>query len=268
MIVSSSSIESVLRLVQRSAFLAVVLVEEMEEDDLSMILNSMASKRSLDVFPPDDIAWADSCLIGGLDIANTDWSSMKNTLLEILGSEPNLFVSSAAPSNGILNETDIEILPSAEEPESPHSSDASDGEYERIDQVEIKQLLEKFGNLPIKKKSSVFKSGTSAIRSHVDYMKESGDSYLELEFKFSEVNLEDSPRDIFKVWELDFSNQKQELVMQLDKAVGEDSFKPLMIESGAISEASFEPVIMDFDNEMLDDLVAGVADISLDKGSP
>ncbi|KAK6946338.1 hypothetical protein RJ641_013890 [Dillenia turbinata] len=224
----------------------VVTVEEMEEGDSPMIL------------PLDDIAWADSCLIGGVDIENSDWSSMKNTLLEILGSEPDLFVSAAASS------TDIEILPSAEEPDSPPSFEASDDESDSTDEVEIEQLLEKYGNLSIKKGTSVFKLGTPsgdrALRSHFDYMKGSGDIYQDLEFKFSEVNLEDSSRDIFKVWEFDFPNQEQELVTQLWKAVGEDSFKP---------PGSFEQVIKDFDkDEMLDDLVAGVADISLYKDSP
>lgn len=72
----------------------------------SLIINSIDSQQK-QVLSPEDLAWADSCLIEDADILESTWNPLKNALLDIISSTPESF--------NIDGGADIEILPSIEE---------------------------------------------------------------------------------------------------------------------------------------------------------
>ncbi|XP_054812963.1 uncharacterized protein LOC129313682 isoform X2 [Prosopis cineraria] len=79
------------------------------EDEVSVsspILNSIDSQEK-EVLAPEDVAWADSCLIEDTDTLESTWNPLKNALLEIISSSTESFNTDGG--------ADIEILPSTKE---------------------------------------------------------------------------------------------------------------------------------------------------------
>ena len=72
----------------------------------SLIINSPDSQLKED-FSPEDLAWVDSCLIGDSDISESNWSPIRDALLEIFSSQPE-----SSNTDGAAH---IEILPSSED---------------------------------------------------------------------------------------------------------------------------------------------------------
>ena len=306
---------------------AAMDVEEgaMESSVLSSILNSIESNERGEGLSPEDIAWVDSCLIKDPESSETNMNSLKDALLEIFISQPELINSSAAVSNGSPEETDVEILPSSEEAAAVQFRGRTDDDLVLIN----KETKTKGDDLPINLKNNTLpsltyggnsflltnteglkESGSSASKldlgslthelelSNVDDMvlsneeektkgddlsiklknntlqsltfernpflptyteglKESGRTESMLDLGSSAYDVEPSTEDIFRVWDLDIPAEDGELVKQLNKALTDNSFESIpstLNDSGAWK---------DLEEQSVDNLIAGISDLSL-----
>ena len=175
---------------------AAMDVEEgaMESSVLSSILNSIESNERGEGLSPEDIAWVDSCLIKDPESSETNMNSLKDALLEIFISQPELINSSAAVSNGSPEETDVEILPSSEEADAVQFRGRTDDDLVLIN----KETRTKGDDLPINLKNNTLPSltygGNSFLLTNTEGLKESG-SQSKLDLGSSTYELEPSNVD-------------------------------------------------------------------------
>ncbi|KAM4089207.1 hypothetical protein ACB094_07G132200 [Castanea mollissima] len=232
-------------------------VEEgaMESSILSSILNSIQSNERVEGLSPEDIAWVDSCLIKDPESSETNMNSLKDALLEIFTSQPELINSSAAISNGSPEETDVEILPSSEEADALEPSN--------VDDMVLSNEEEKTNgdDLPIKLKNNTLQSLTFErnpfLPTYTEGLKESGRTESMLDLGSSAYDVEPSTEDIFRVWDLNIPAEDGELVKQLNKALTDNSFESIpstLNDSGAWK---------DLEGQSVDSLIAGISDLSL-----
>ncbi|KAM3743262.1 hypothetical protein ACB098_07G131200 [Castanea mollissima] len=180
-------------------------VEEgaMESSILSSILNSIQSNERVEGLSPEDIAWVDSCLIKDPESSETNMNSLKDALLEIFTSQPELINSSAAISNGSPEETDVEILPSSEEADAVQFRDRTDDDLVLIN----KETKTKGDDFPINLKNNTSPSltygGNSFLLTNTEGLKESG-SQSKLDLGSSTYESEPSNVD-----DMDLSNEEE-----------------------------------------------------------
>ena len=176
---------------------AAMDVEEgaMESSVLSSILNSIESNERGEGLSPEDIAWVDSCLIKDPESSETNMNSLKDALLEIFISQPELINSSAAVSNGSPEETDVEILPSSEEADAVQFRGRTDDDLVLIN----KETKTKGNDLPINLKNNTLPSLTygenSFLLSNIEGLEESGSSGSKLDLGSSTYEMEPSNVD-------------------------------------------------------------------------
>ena len=176
---------------------AAMDVEEgaMESSVLSSILNSIESNERGEGLSPEDIAWVDSCLIKDPESSETNMNSLKDALLEIFISQPELINSSAAVSNGSPEETDVEILPSSEEAAAVQFRGRTDDDLVLIN----KETKTKGDDLPINLKNNTLPSltygGNSFLLSNIEGLEESGSSGSKLDLGSSTYEMEPSNVD-------------------------------------------------------------------------
>ena len=172
-------------------------VEEgaMESSVLSSILNSIESNERGEGLSPEDIAWVDSCLIKDPESSETNMNSLKDALLEIFISQPELINSSAAVSNGSPEETDVEILPSSEEAAAVQFRGRTDDDLVLIN----KETKTKGDDLPINLKNNTLPSltygGNSFLLTNTEGLEESGSSGSKLDLGSSTYEMEPSNVD-------------------------------------------------------------------------
>ena len=176
---------------------AAMDVEEgaMESSVLSSILNSIESNERGEGLSPEDIAWVDSCLIKDPESSETNMNSLKDALLEIFISQPELINSSAAVSNGSPEETDVEILPSSEGADAVQFRGRTDDDLVLIN----KETKTKGNDLPINLKNNTLPSLTygenSFLLSNIEGLEESGSSGSKLDLGSSTYEMEPSNVD-------------------------------------------------------------------------
>ena len=176
---------------------AAMDVEEgaMESSVLSSILNSIESNERGEGLSPEDIAWVDSCLIKDPESSETNMNSLKDALLEIFISQPELINSSAAVSNGSPEETDVEILPSSEEAAAVQFRGRTDDDLVLIN----KETKTKGDDLPINLKNNTLPSltygGNSFLLTNTEGLEESGSSGSKLDLGSSTYEMEPSNVD-------------------------------------------------------------------------
>ena len=176
---------------------AAMDVEEgaMESSVLSSILNSIESNERGEGLSPEDIAWVDSCLIKDPESSETNMNSLKDALLEIFISQPELINSSAAVSNGSPEETDVEILPSSEEAAAVQFRGRTDDDLVLIN----KETKTKGDDIPINLKNNTLPSLTygenSFLLSNIEGLEESGSSGSKLDLGSSTYEMEPSNVD-------------------------------------------------------------------------
>lgn len=220
----------------------------MEVDISSLCLNSVGSNQSTgvssDVVSPQDVAWADSCLITDEISENgwKPWNYQQDALIMILGSKSD---SSAAKledfspysrevgASQILDARTDDVLMSDEEAESFSGDQVVD------DNTTISR--------------SRFNLKNVFLPTYNEKLRDLGTKGFE-DFKFRGLMTEESTGDIFKVWNLDVPAEEDEFDRQLNKAVSESFLEPT-------------PSVSD-DSECLkggyiDDIISGIADLSL-----
>lgn len=218
--------------------------EAVEGSFYSYILDSVESHQSGDVLSPEDLAWADSCLIKDSEISDSDWDSLKNALLQILTSQHDSLELSAAGRDGFKEGTDFENFCFGEEAQTPPDLERTGDDFVPFDE-EVDQNSDEESEI-IKLRT---KSRYPFLPNYTEYPREIEDTDRWLELG----NIPDpSNVDIFKVWELDSAAEEDELINQLNKALVEGSLQP----SGKLK---------DLKDDSLDDLISSISDLSLNQ---
>lgn len=233
---------------------------EMESSISSLVLSVMKSNQS-EVLSAEDIAWADSCLVKDPENSNGNWDSLKDALLEIFSSQPESFNASASVSDGFPEGTDVELLPSNEEEENVQFQGITENDLVLIDE-EAKTDGDDF---PIKFKNNSLQSlafeGNPFLPTYMEGLKEIKGIESKLGLGSSTYEMEPSTEDIFRVWDLDIPAEEDELDKQLNKVLAEGSFESIPSTSNDSSAWKY------LEEEPLDNLIAGMADLSLSQNS-
>ncbi|KAF5745414.1 hypothetical protein HS088_TW07G00998 [Tripterygium wilfordii] len=229
-------------------------------------IESFESNRNGDALSPEDIAWADSCLIKDPEISDGDWNTLKDVLLEIISSQPESFDSFVLRSDSFPGVTDMEILPSNEEAENAKFLRATDLDnvvpYNEVAEVTGYGLRNEGSSISLSQNLEENPSEETLRSAFLPTYKEaqiaSEATASGFDLGLSAYELEPSTEDIFKVWELEIPDEEDKLVEQLKKALsrGASPSPPSFDDSGAWKDLQVESI---------DDLVAGIADLSLNQ---
>ncbi|TKY66541.1 hypothetical protein E2542_SST09417 [Spatholobus suberectus] len=238
-------------------------VEEAENEVSvsSTILNSIAYRQN-EVLSLEDLAWVDSCLVKDSNISESNWNPLKNALLEIISSQSQSFS---------IEGEDIQIPPysissdciTVELKQQPSISDGKclskpsltsnvNPLLRKVVETSTDEVLddEKTGSLP---------SFNPFRPTYNEDLKEDETIDFALNLDSSFYEMEHLVENIFKIWDLDIPSEEGELVKQLDKALLENSFQTV--------PSSFNDSVKwkDMKEGSLDDLIAGIANLSLNK---
>lgn len=232
----------------------------------SLFIGSLKSNQSGDLLSPEEIAWVDSCLVKDPENSDGDWSSMKDTLIEILGLQPDSQDSSDPGTDDFPGVTETEMLHSAEQGIVKFSGGIDVGTIQINKDTEMSS-----DDFPKKEESSNLLSQhyqgdlsetlrnafQPNYREENKRMGESVDSGLDVGSPADET--EPSTEDIFRVWDLGIPLVEDELVKQLNKALSESNDQVMPSRTDDLGAWK------DFTEKSVDDLVAGIADLSLDQ---
>lgn len=229
--------------------MAMAVDDDMKDDSVSPLdLNSIDGNESGDVLSPEDVAWADSCLIGDLAILDQGMDSLKHVLLDTFPSET---IFSAVMRDD--SPQDTRISPTIEE--AGISGIADDTIYDFFPTNEQEGDTSRLINY---KDTDTFWSGInlenvfSPTYNEDTRLVEASDSEVDSEFPtFVEDYLDDH---IFKVWDLDIPDEEDGLVKQLNKALVES-----LVDSTPPASENAEVLV----DKLLDDVISGLDDLSL-----
>ncbi|XP_065865597.1 uncharacterized protein [Euphorbia lathyris] len=261
--------------------------DDMVEGSISSLLvdSLKFNNQNGDDLSPEDITWADSCLVKDPDISDGDWSSMKDALIEILGLQHDSVAShdSSAPmTDGFFGGTDIEMLQSAK----PVIFGATDIELlqsakpgiamffgrtndetvsVQINNEELETVNDEF---PLKEAEYYCRdlSETSLKNAFLPNYKEDIQEVRESmssengSISSSTFEIEPWTQEIFKVWDLGIQAEEDELFKQLNKALAESSDQ---LVTPSITDDSM--AYKDLKEQSLDDLITDLADLSLNR---
>lgn len=235
------------------------------------------SKEQVDSLTPEDIAWVDSCLIKEIpDISDGNWNHVKDALLEILDLYPQSFESSLAVSDNVPGasngDIDVDMLSpnNVKEPTFP-SRDSDDPMNETGIASEDSQNHDPMNETGIASEDpqnhddiDTSLSLTPIKNPFLPTYKEEvegNDENNQAGFghELSEIGSEPPINDIFHVWDLNFPPVEDELVEQLNKALTENS-----VESVPSMDSNLN-VLKDLKEDLLDDLINSISDLSLEQ---
>lgn len=228
--------------------------------------NSIVSQQN-EIFSPEDLAWVDSCLNNDFDISESDWMPMRDALLEIISSESQ----SSKVDGGDGNQS----IPCSEETNTTfqlnQSSSTSDVEHLQsrsstynVSLISMATETSTDTEFTNTLSSSTFQ-GNPFLPTYNEDLRpnKTFDLGLDLDsatYEMDQENIfkvwdmgyatdesEQASESIFKVWDLDIPSEEGELVKELKKALSKNSLRK------------------DMKEESLDDLIAGIADLSLNK---
>ncbi|XP_022726383.1 uncharacterized protein LOC111282536 [Durio zibethinus] len=235
----------------------------------SVIFESLESTQEGDKLSDEDLAWVNSCLVTDTEILERNWTSFKDVLLEIIGDQPESLDSSATGSDGFAGGTEIKIVPSIEEAKTAYYSGRTD---DNLVVIPINGDTEtNTNNVPIKwthnllqfykEDSSETFLGDPFLSTYNEDERKGAAIDLGLQLSLSTEETNGSTVDIFRVWDLDIPVEEDDLIKQLNKAIAETSFQSM---PSAFDDST---AWKDLKDEPLDDLVAGIADLSLNTKS-
>ncbi|XP_027355866.1 uncharacterized protein LOC113865479 isoform X2 [Abrus precatorius] len=230
----------------------------------SVILNSIGYRQN-EVLSPEDLAWVDSCLNKDSDVSESDWIPLKNALLEIISSQSQSFSANVEetkiPPYSISSErSTLELNQQSSTSHVENLSEASSTFHVKPVSMAIETSSnqipddEKSGTLP----SFTFQ-GNPFLPTYNEDLKENETIDFGRNLDSSTYEMEHLAENIFKIWDLDIPSEDGELVKQLDKALSENSFQT--VPSPFDDSAKWK----DMEEGSLDDLIASIADLSLNK---
>ncbi|KAL5563122.1 hypothetical protein UlMin_032869 [Ulmus minor] len=240
----------------------------MEGSVSSLLLDSLESNEKV-VLSEEDIAWADSCLIKDSEISDGNWNSLKDALLEIIGSQPTSVNSSASLSDGSSQKEVIEMLTTSDgskanlflEMETETETLPGSTLNDLIPYNEEAQSSYSITTEPedAEDLGSVGFVGNPFLPTYNDDVKETETVELGPDLSSSMYEIEPTTDDIFRVWDLDVPTEEDEFLKQLKKAFAQSSLKS---KSSAFDDSdAWKDVVED----SLDNLIAGIADLSLNQ---
>ncbi|XP_022749189.1 uncharacterized protein LOC111298726 [Durio zibethinus] len=224
----------------------------------SVILESLESTRKGDKLSAEDLPWVDSCLIADTEILKSNWTSFKDVLLEIIGDQLELLDSPATGSDGFAGGTVI-------------TANYLGGTDHDLVVIPINgNTVRNTNGIPIKWtgiRSPFFQDdSTETFRRYPflpTYNKEKstdGAIDLGLGLSLSAADTNSSTVDIFGVWDLDIPAEEDDFIKQLYEAIAEieTSFQSMPL--------AFDDLMAwkDLNDESVDELIAGIADLCLD----
>ncbi|XP_058747365.1 uncharacterized protein LOC131620337 isoform X2 [Vicia villosa] len=260
-------------------------VEEADNQVLSSLvsLNTMVCQQN-QAFSLEDLAWVDSCLNKDSDISETDWSPLRDALLQISQSfrvdgrqdnESHLYSKEKNITSQHIQESSTSNANCLQKRPSTYNVEL----IRRANETSTDEILE--DELAGTTMSSSTFQGDPFLPTYNEDLKPTYEMEHASENVFQVWDLdsatdemEEASDNIFKVWDLDIPVEEGELVKQLKKALLENSLKTTVpsvfhdSEKGKdLKEGSLDVLIADKDlNEgPLDDLIAGIADLSLNK---
>lgn len=268
-------------------------VEEADNQVLSSLvslnLNPMVCQQN-QVFSLEDLAWVDSCLNKDSDISETDWSPLRDALLQIVTSQSQSFRVDGRQDNETHQYSKEKNITSQHIQESSTSNanclQKRPSTYNvelirRANETSTDEILE--DELAGTTMSSSTFQGDPFLPTYNEDLKPTYEMEHASENVFQVWDLDSATDEmeeaasdnIFKVWDLDIPVEEGELVKQLKKALLENSLKttaPSVFDDSEkgkdlLKEGSLDVLIADKDlNEgPLDDLIAGIAELSLNK---
>ncbi|CAN4107461.1 unnamed protein product [Withania somnifera] len=228
--------------------MAMAVDDNMRDDSVSPPDLNLGSNESADVLSPEDVAWADSCLINDLAILDHGMDSLKHDLLDTFPSQ-NIYSAvmrddssqesrvfdtiEETGTSGIVDNTVYDVSPTNEQEGNTMHHQFSN---EDTDNFWFRIYLE----------NDVLPISNEALR-----LVEAADSEVDSQFCTPiEKELNDN---IFKVWELDIPDEEAELVKQLYKALGGSSLD--------FSPSASENLLVD--DKLLDGIISGLDGLSL-----
>ncbi|KAA0054048.1 uncharacterized protein E5676_scaffold10G00320 [Cucumis melo var. makuwa] len=231
------------------------------------------SKEQVDGLTREDIAWVDSCLIKEIpDISDGNWNHVKDALLEILDLYPQGFESSLALSDNVPGasngDIDVDMLPSNNVKEPTFSSRDSDDlmnetrtaleDHPMNDTGIASEDPQKHDDIDTSLPLTLIKNPfLPTYKEEVEGNDENDQAGIGHEL--SEIGSESPINDIFHVWDLNFPPVEDELMEQLNKALTENS-----VESVPSMDSNLG-VLKDLKEDLLDDLINSISDLSLEQ---
>ena len=226
----------------------------------SFLLNSNQNAGSLS---SEDIAWVDSCLIKDPEVPESDWNSLKDALLEILNVQPDYLAKSEGRDKIFPSRADMEVLMSNDEADNDLLLPTTDDYPIPINEEEESCDYDISDN--DQDEACKFWAGTHLGNIFLPSYNEEQQQRMEnADFGSLGDEAEPSTDDIFKVWDLEIpAEEDDELILGLKKALTESSLP-------STTSVAFDDLgqLKDLKGEeLLDDLVSGIADLSLGKKS-
>lgn len=226
----------------------------------SAMLNLIASRQN-EVLTPEDLNWVDSCLVKVSDVSECDWNPLRDALIDIMSSQSQSFSTEREdidiPPYSITSEhAAVELNQQSSTSVRKHLSESSSTYNINPLLMAVEASTEE---IPDDENSGTLPSLNPFLPTYREDLKENEpfDFGLNLESS-SSYEMEHLTDNIFKVWDLDLPSEEGELVKQLDKALSENSNQTL---PSSLNDSLNE----DMKESSLDDVIAGIADLSLNK---
>lgn len=213
-----------------------------------------------DALSPEDVAWADYCLIKDLDASDIGWDSLKRAFSEIIDLQSYIDLSSVAENGADMKTTQAEIPCSIGDSEDLQG--ALNGIGHMYEDMESSNTLTNNDanlsaenlELPMHPESHLGNAFRPDFKDEIPAIEPIDPDF---DPDFSVVDLEVPFDGIFRVWDLDTPNEEDELTVQLKKAI-----------AGSASSTSHpvHDVLPKWNNladMTVDDLTAGLAHLSL-----
>lgn len=229
-----------------------------EVSDCSVLLDSLNANPNEETLSPADVAWADSCLSKDVGALDTDWSSVKDSLMEILTSQPQSGRQPTVNENLLPRESvrNLGFDRRYDQDEDLIDEDHDIGDAQSIEISEDNEGYLAFGN----------KNGRARGRSRFDsnvfrpnYTEEIGKvKHLSFGMALSLTTYEVEPlsEDIFKVWDLGIANELDDFTKEFSKPFVEVPEEIQLISDDSTSWNDSMDVSVDH-------LIAGVGRLSL-----
>ncbi|KAL6545983.1 hypothetical protein OROGR_009857 [Orobanche gracilis] len=211
----------------------------------------------------EDVDWADSCLSKEPDTLDNDWNlnSLQAALLETRTPQNN---SSPTRRDDSIQQRKMEIFSKVNKADGRTLGETAIDNTTGTTSFVAEQLKSDDDHLNHENTDGDFWSSHKMedvfLPTYNEGSRDLGVSDPDLNFIFQEFELNQSAEDIFKIWDLDIpSEEDDDLVKQLNKALSEDNSDPISSVSG--DESKVLEGLQD-DGE-LDDLISGIADLGL-----
>ncbi|KAK9064428.1 hypothetical protein SSX86_015810 [Deinandra increscens subsp. villosa] len=235
----------------------------MEDNEINALISKNVDtkqKHDQDILSAEDLAWADSCLIGDPEISETNMESLREALLHILDQHSEINIPSANEQGNSNDKTAPENSHLVIEEVTSHAAEKSVDQDSKQENHDVLSVLKKQPFLP----------NFNDEMMNAQYS--DGD---DVGFVLSESVTEPrSDEDIFKVWDLAITVEEDDIDKQLKEALSSYANDTRVVEEDGLDKQLKEalssyandtrvPKTEGFTMESLDSLVESIADLSI-----